>query len=231
MKKCFFAALAAGILLIAATSCENTVEPSRKKPPEKELPDPEKEPPYPGKEPVDIEKILSLMSTEEKIRQMVQVEQNKVSGGAEGSTGLSDQWYGSVLSGVGETPSSAEGGNTPLGWVTVTNCLMKQSLNPKQITVNVTGEGAAGNGLYSPKTPIPYLHGIDAVHGMTHMPGTTVLPHAAGLGAIAAGNLERGKMAVFDSCRITARETGLLGIRWTFALVLGNAENARWGRF
>ena len=180
---------------------------------------------------LDIETILSLMPVEQKIRQMVQAEQPVTSSTDRNNpSSLSNQWYGSVISSVGETPVPGEGGNTPHGWVSMANNYMAHSLNPNLITVNVTGEGSGGNGVYFPVIPIPYIHGIDAVHGMTHMPNTTVLPHAIGLGAIAAGNLGKGQNAVYDSGRITAQETKALGLKWTFAPVLGNIENVRWGR-
>ena len=92
MKRLILAAFAAGLLAFAITSCENPADPPRKEPPGKELPDPPKE-----EEPVDIEAILSSMSTEQKIRQMVQVRKPRASsedGGDPGS--LSNQWYGSV---------------------------------------------------------------------------------------------------------------------------------------
>ena len=57
-----------------------------------------------------------------------------------------------------------------------------------------------------------------------------MLPHQIGLGAIAAGNLERGKKAAYEEGRITAEEMLAANMRWTFSPCGGVAENMRWGR-
>jgi beta-glucosidase len=74
------------------------------------------------------------------------------------------------------------------------------------------------------------VYGIDAVHGNNNVVNATILPHNIALGAIAAGDIEKGKQAAYTAGRITAEEMIATGVRWTFAPVLGVAEDIRWGR-
>jgi beta-glucosidase len=77
---------------------------------------------------------------------------------------------------------------------------------------------------------IPVIYGIDAVHGHNNAFGAVILPHNIALGAIAAGNSLRGAGAAYTAGKITAQEMLATGARWTFAPVLGVAQDARWGR-
>jgi beta-glucosidase len=77
---------------------------------------------------------------------------------------------------------------------------------------------------------IPLLFGIDAVHGHNNVVGATVFPHNVGLGAIAAGDLELGVRMAREIGAATAAEMLMTGIQWTFSPVLGVAEDIRWGR-
>jgi len=148
-----------------------------------------------------LEELVSIMTLEEKIGQMTQAERMD-------STKIEITKYGlgSVLSGGGSAPSN----NSPKGWVAMTNELMQASLNTR--------------------LGIPLLYGIDAVHGHNTVVGAVILPHNIGLGAIAAGNTQLGVQAAYKAAEITAREMLATGIRWTFAPVLGVAEDVRWGR-
>jgi len=156
------------------------------------------------KEPVawnTLEELLAQMTLAEKVGQMTQAERGDLSRGD-----VTRYALGSVLSGGGSTPAR----NTPEGWVNMINGFIEESLNTR--------------------LGIPVLYGIDAVHGHNNALNTVILPHNIGLGAIAAGDLQRGAQAAYTAGRITAEEMRAAGVRWTFAPVLGVAEDVRWGR-
>jgi len=119
---------------------------------------------------------------------------------------IKDYALGSVQSGGNTTISQ----NNPQGWFNMVNGFIEESLKTR--------------------TGIPIIYGIDAVHGHNNVMNAVIFPHNVGLGAIAAGNLERGKESAYTAGRITAQEMLATGIRWTFAPVLGVAEDIRWGR-
>jgi len=147
------------------------------------------------------EELLSLMTLAEKVGQMTQAERGDVRMGD-----ISEYFLGSILSGGGSTPMN----NTPEGWVNVINAFTEESLKTR--------------------LGIPVIYGLDAVHGHNNAVNATILPHNIGLGAIAAGDTELGAKAAYTAGRITAEEMRAAGARWTFAPVLGVAEDVRWGR-
>jgi len=148
-----------------------------------------------------LEELVAQMTLAEKVGQMTQAERNDVFRGD-----ITRYSLGSILSGGGSTPSR----NTPESWVSMTNGFIEESLDTR--------------------LGIPVLYGIDAVHGHNNLLNAVIFPHNVGLGAIAAGNPERGAQAAYTAGRITAEEMLATGIRWTFAPVLGVAEDVRWGR-
>jgi len=147
------------------------------------------------------EELLSLMTLEEKVGQMTQAERGDVHLGD-----ITEYMLGSILSGGGSIPMQ----NTPEGWINMINGFTRESLRTR--------------------LGIPLIYGLDAVHGHNNVLNATILPHNVGLGAIAAGDLEKGAKAAYTAGRITAQEMRAAGARWTFAPVLGVAEDVRWGR-
>ena len=148
-----------------------------------------------------LEELVAQMTLKEKIGQMTQAERADIQRGD-----INIYTLGSILSGGGSVPPR----NTPEGWVNMINYFTEESLKTR--------------------LGIPLLYGIDAVHGHNNLLNATILPHNVGLGAIAAGDLERGRQAAYTAGRITAEEMRSAGVRWTFAPVLGVAEDIRWGR-
>jgi len=148
-----------------------------------------------------LEELVAQMTLAEKIGQMTQAERNDVFRGD-----ITRYALGSILNGGGSTPSR----NTPESWVSMINGYIEESLDTR--------------------LGIPLLYGIDAVHGHNNLLNAVILPHNVGLGAIAAGDPERGARAAYTAGRITAEEMLAAGVRWTFAPVLGVAEDVRWGR-
>jgi len=147
------------------------------------------------------EELLSLMTLAEKVGQMTQAERGDVRPGD-----ITEYALGSILSGGGSTPAQ----NTPEGWVKMINGFTEESLKTR--------------------LGIPVIYGLDAVHGHNNALNATILPHNVGLGAIAAGDLDRGAKAAYTAGRITAEEMLATGAHWTFSPVLGVAEDVRWGR-
>jgi beta-glucosidase len=148
-----------------------------------------------------LEELLSQMTLAEKVGQMTQMERGWALKGD-----ITKYSIGSVLSGGGSTPQE----NTPQGWQKMINGFVEASMETR--------------------LGIPIVYGIDAVHGHNNALGATILPHNIGLGAIAAGDSKRGAEAAYIAGKITAQEMLATGIRWTFAPVLGIAQDVRWGR-
>ena len=107
-----------------------------------------------------VEALLSQMTLEEKIGQMLQPEQLYITVEEVTAYGV-----GSVLSGGGAAPAS---GNTVTDWANHINNL-KQAASETRLG-------------------IPLLYGVDAVHGNNNVYANTVFPHNVGLGA--TGDLE-----------------------------------------
>ena len=97
--------------------------------------------------------LLSLLSLEQKIGQMIQTERMSISPEEVRQFGI-----GSVLSGGGSCP----GANTPADWVAMNDAYWEASMQ------------------CSPA--IPTLYGVDAIHGNNNVLGAIIFPHNIGLG-------------------------------------------------
>ena len=100
--------------------------------------------------------LLSVMTIDEKIGQMTQLESGSVA-----PPGVGRYLLGSVLSGGDETPPE----NTPDAWYRFVDAYQQAALGTR--------------------LGIPILYGIDAVHGNSKVVGATIFPHNVGLGALA----------------------------------------------
>jgi beta-glucosidase len=98
--------------------------------------------------------LLSKMTLEEKIGQMVQPERVSVT-----KEDIKNYYIGSVLSGGGSVPE----GNTPVAWADMVDNFQKGALETR--------------------LGIPIIYGVDAVHGHNNVKDATVFPHNIGLGA------------------------------------------------
>ncbi len=108
--------------------------------------------------PVDerVNDLMSRMTLDEKIGQMMQVDQSEV------DTKLNDiatYSFGSILSGGNSDPAK---GNLPINWTDLYDTLQTYSLKSR--------------------LKIPMIYGIDAVHGNNNVIGATIFPHNIGLG-------------------------------------------------
>jgi beta-glucosidase len=102
-----------------------------------------------------VESLLSQMTLDEKIGQMVQVDMNALKDKAD----IQKYFLGSMLSGGGSDPID----NRPQTWLQAVNEYQSWALKTR--------------------LKIPLLYGVDAVHGHNNIDGAVVFPHNIGLGA------------------------------------------------
>jgi beta-glucosidase len=100
--------------------------------------------------------LLSQMSLDEKIGQMVQADMNAV----KDLSDIQKYGFGSMLSGGSSDPAA---GNTAQDWLNAVNNFKSWALKTR--------------------LKIPLLYGIDAVHGHNNIDGAVIFPHHIGLGA------------------------------------------------
>uniref|UniRef100_A0A5B7A058 beta-glucosidase n=1 Tax=Davidia involucrata TaxID=16924 RepID=A0A5B7A058_DAVIN len=103
---------------------------------------------------VRIKDLISRMTLEEKIGQMVQIDRQVASADV-----MKKYFIGSLLSGGGSVPAPKASAET---WVNMVNGFQKGSL--------------------STRLGIPMIYGIDAVHGHNNVYNATIFPHNVGLG-------------------------------------------------
>ncbi|MEE9245187.1 MAG: glycoside hydrolase family 3 N-terminal domain-containing protein, partial [Gemmatimonadota bacterium] len=107
-----------------------------------------------------VDSVLSQMTLEQKVGQMVQAEIHNVT--------LSDvrQYHlGSILSGPGSYPNRSKASSVT-DWLALADAFYDASMD--------TSQGGAA---------IPIIWGTDAVHGHNNLIGATLFPHNIGLGA------------------------------------------------
>ncbi|XP_028760612.1 uncharacterized protein LOC114719297 [Neltuma alba] len=108
-----------------------------------------------------VKDLLSRMTLEEKIGQMVQIDRSVANEGV-----MRTNFIGSVLSGGGSEPLPKA---TAEDWVNMINGFQKGAL--------------------ASRLGIPMMYGIDAVHGHNNVYNATIFPHNIGLGATRDPNL------------------------------------------
>ncbi len=149
---------------------------------------------------VRVEDLLSRMTLDEKIGQMVLVDHNSISPYYKFPPSEIVQYsIGSILSG-----GNSSGYYTLEGWTGL----------------------AKSYELEAVKTPlgIPLIFGVDSVHGFGHVNGATIFPHNIGLGATRDPELVR------QIGQVTAEEMRAAGIPWNFAPSVTVPQDIRWGR-
>lgn len=148
-----------------------------------------------------IASLLSQMTLEEKVAQMVQADIQHVT-----PEDVREYRLGSVLNGGGSFPN-ADRAATVADWLALADAFYDASMD-------TSGGGVA----------IPIIWGTDAVHGHNNVRGATLFPHNIGLGATRNPDLiER----IGDA---TALEVAATGIDWNFAPTLAVVRDDRWGR-
>jgi beta-glucosidase len=153
-----------------------------------------------------VERLLSQLTLEEKVGQMIQADIASIS-----PAQLRQYKLGAILAGGNAAPGN-ELRTTPQAWLDLTDAFFRASL---------ADPAAARAGAHQ---PIPILFGIDAVHGHAKVLGATIFPHNVGLGAAHdSGLIKRIGQA-------TAAEVAATGIDWTFAPTVAVVRDVRWGR-
>ena len=148
-----------------------------------------------------VEALLSTLTLEQKVAQMIQGEIKHVTPEDVRVYGL-----GSVLNGGGSFPAQNKHASVQ-DWVELADAYYLASID--------TSAGNAG---------IPIIWGTDAVHGHNNVIGATIFPHNIALGAIGDAELTAAIAGA------TAREVSATGIDWIFAPTLAVALDPRWGR-
>jgi beta-glucosidase len=148
-----------------------------------------------------VDGLLSQLSLEEKVGQMIQADIASIT-----PAELRQYKLGSILAGGNAAPGN-ELRTTPQAWLDLTDAFYRASV------------GSAGA-----HQPIPTLFGIDAVHGHAKVVGATIFPHNVGLGAAHDPGL------IKRIGQTTAAEVAATGIDWTFAPTVAVARDVRWGR-
>lgn len=148
-----------------------------------------------------VERLLSQLTLEEKVGQMIQADIASIT-----PAELRQYKLGSILAGGNAAPGNNIR-STPQAWLDLTNEFYQVSLE--------TGGGHQA---------IPIVFGIDAVHGNARVPGATIFPHNVGLGATHDPGL------IHRIGQATAAEVAAIGVDWTFAPTVAVARDVRWGR-
>lgn len=160
--------------------------------------------PQPARDPAieaEVQRLLSRMSLEEKIGQMMQPDIKAIV-----PSDISQYHLGSILNG-GSAGPHGDLRAPAQDWLAAADTYYNASM-------------AAQPGY----TPIPVLWGIDAVHGHGHIIGATIFPHNIALGAMRDPDLVR------RIGEITAQEIRVTGQDWTFAPTIAVVRDDRWGR-
>ncbi len=148
-----------------------------------------------------IKDLLSRMSIEQKVGQVVQADLGSVT-----PEDVYKYHLGSVLNGGNSAPGGKQW--APANeWLADADRFYDASVRPH------------GN-----LPIIPITWGSDAVHGHNNVTGATLFPHNIGLGAMRNPELMRKIGAV------TAVEMRATGLDWTFAPTLAVVRDDRWGR-
>ncbi|WP_338242912.1 glycoside hydrolase family 3 protein [Aurantiacibacter hainanensis] len=146
--------------------------------------------------------LLSRMSTERKVAQLIQPQINSFT-----PADMERYRFGSYLNGGNGGPYGDE--FAPAAeWLRYADEMYDASAQP----------------LPGDEPVIPTMWGTDAVHGHTNVIGATIFPHNIGLGATGDADLVRriGKA--------TAAEIEATGIDWNFSPTVAVAQDDRWGR-
>lgn len=145
--------------------------------------------------------LLSRMTLEEKIGQLVQADLCCVT-----PEDVKTYNLGSILVGGNSGPNGNDLSPAP-DWLAAADAFYLASVDKS--------DGGLG---------IPIVWGTDAVHGHANIIGATVFPHNIGLGAMRDPDLVEKIGAV------TAKEIRVTGQEWTFAPTVAVPQDFRWGR-
>ncbi|MBF7074896.1 exo 1,3/1,4-beta-D-glucan glucohydrolase [Glaciecola sp. MH2013] len=148
-----------------------------------------------------IKSIMSTMTLEQKVAQMIQPEIRDIT-----VEDMRKYGFGSFLNGGGAFPNNNKQ-STPQDWIKLAEDLYQASIDDSL-------DGST----------IPTMWGTDAVHGHNNVIGATLFPHNIGLGAANNPDL------IEKIANATATEVMVTGIDWVFAPTVATVRDDRWGR-
>ncbi|MGF1454942.1 MAG: glycoside hydrolase family 3 N-terminal domain-containing protein [Alphaproteobacteria bacterium] len=160
-------------------------------------------PPFPDAPDLEdrLAQILSIMTLEQKVGQVIQADSASVT-----PREVKRYRLGSVLSGGNSGPLGKPYG-TAEQWLAQNDAFYEASVDPEGVEI-----------------AIPVLIGIDAVHGHNNAVRATLFPHNIALGAARDPDL------ILRMGRAVAIELRATGHDWTFAPTLAVPQDPRWGR-
>ena len=148
-----------------------------------------------------LDQLLSEMTLEQKVAQMIQPEIGYLT-----VDKMRKYGFGSYLNGGNSAPYGMKQAD-PRTW-------LKYADEMYVASVDATIDGSA----------IPAIWGTDAMHGHSNVFGATLFPHNIGLGAA------RDPQLIEDIGVATAKEVAATGIEWSFAPTVAVVRDDRWGR-
>ncbi|CAN5524036.1 glycoside hydrolase family 3 N-terminal domain-containing protein [soil metagenome] len=157
-----------------------------------------------------VDSLMRLLSLEEKIGEMTQVDLSvvaSVKGSATRPLQLDSAKLEEIIvrRHVGSLLNVASVALTPRQWIDVTTTIQRFAARRR--------------------VPVPVLYAIDAVHGFDYMVGGTIFPHNIAMAST------WNPMLVYREHQITAYETRSAGVAWNFAPVLDLGRQPLWSRF
>ena len=156
-----------------------------------------------------ISQLLKQMTLEEKVGQMAQVAIDVI-----GKTDYSTKTFTVDQEKLNDVVVNYKAGsllNTPPGVL-----LTAQQWNQVMTDIQTAAQKT--------KLKIPVLYGLDDIHGVNYVAGTTLFPQE--IGQAATWN----RQLVFDGAVITAYEGRASGVPWTFSPTLDLGTNPQWPR-
>lgn len=148
-----------------------------------------------------LDQLLSNMTLEQKVAQMIQPEIGYLS-----VEQMRKYGFGSYLNGGNTAPYGEKQADQRL-WLKFADEMYEAS-------VDATLDGSV----------IPTIWGTDAMHGHSNVFGATLFPHNIGLGAA------RNPDLIEEIGIATAKEVAATGIEWSFAPTVAVVRDDRWGR-
>ena len=148
-----------------------------------------------------IDELLPKLTLEQKVGQVIQADNGSIT-----PEEVKQYRLGSILSGGNSAPGPLPYADTK-SWLEMADKYYNASIDPEGVEV-----------------AIPYIWGIDAVHGHANLTGAIVFPHNVGLGAMHNPDLME------EIAKVTAHELTVSGHDWTFAPTLAVPQDLRWGR-
>ncbi len=148
-----------------------------------------------------IAELLSSMTLEQKIAQMIQPEIRDIT-----VEDMRKYGFGSYLNGGGAFPNNNKHASAA-DWIDLAEKMYQASIDDSL-------DGSR----------IPTMWGTDAVHGHNNVIGATLFPHNIGLGAT------NNPALIEKIAAATAQEVMVTGIDWVFAPTVAVVRDDRWGR-